>query len=214
MDRATLQINGDLDEAVWERAARLTPFFRNDGSGRENENTVVRLWYDDNALYLGWTCTDADILATFTERDSRFWEEEVAEFFLTPGRLDRYFELQWNPLGGEFDAIISNELDDQGVSKQFEGDWDYTAEGMKSAVKVVGTVGNSSDRDKFWQAEVRVPWTDLGSGSPNPGEVWRGNFYRFNRQEGREPELLSWFDRQVGRFLDRPTGWQLHGFPF
>jgi len=191
-EHATIDIDGVLGEAVWERAVKLTPFFLNDGSGRERENTVVRLWYDDQALYLGWTCADADILATFTERDSRFWEEEVAEFFITSGRLDRYFELQWNPLGGEFDAIIVNELDERGVSKRFEGDWGYTAAGMESAVKVVGTIKDSSDRDQLWQAEVRVPWVDLGGGSPKPGDVWRGNFYRFNRETGREVELLSW----------------------
>ena len=73
--------------------------------------TEVRLWYDQAALYLGWTCEDYDIQATFTQRDSRFWEEEVVEFFVTPAALDRYFELQWNPLGGTFDAIISNELE-------------------------------------------------------------------------------------------------------
>ena len=60
----------------------------------------MRVWYDDKALYLGWTCIDSDIQATFTKRDSKFWEEEVAEFFVTAKELKRYFELQWNPLGG------------------------------------------------------------------------------------------------------------------
>jgi hypothetical protein len=170
----------------------LSPFVLNDGSGPEREKTVVRIWYDDSALHLGWTCTDADIQATFTARDSKFWEEEVAEFFVTPGKLDRYFELQWNPLGGVFDAIITNRMDSRGVSTNFTGDWSFTARGMKSAVKLKGTASNSSDQDEMWQVEVSLPFADLGESTPKPEAVWRANFYRFNRAKDRSPELLSW----------------------
>jgi hypothetical protein len=187
-----ITVDGDLSEPAWAKAAVLSPFFQNDGSGRERENTAVRLWYDETALYLGWTITDADIQATFTARDSKFWEEEVAEFFITPGSLDRYFELQWNPLGGVFDAIISNKLDQRGASTNFAGDWNYTAKGMKSAVKLKGTAGNSDDKDEMWQVEVMVPFADLNEAAPKPGAVWRGNFYRFNRAKGQRAELLSW----------------------
>src|SRR6266853_750663 len=155
-------VDGDLSEPMWTKAAVLSPFFQNDGSGPEREKTVVRIWYDDTALYLGWTCIDSDIQATFTARDSKFWEEEVVEFFVTSKTLNRYFELQWNPLGGVFDAIIDNKLDQQGVTTNFNGDWSFTAKGMKSAVKVRGTIGNSNDKDEMWQVEVMLPFADLG----------------------------------------------------
>ena len=45
--------------------------------------TEVRVWYDQAALDLGWICEDRDIQATFTQHDSRFWEEEVVEFYVT-----------------------------------------------------------------------------------------------------------------------------------
>ena len=185
-------VDGDLSEPVWAKAAVLSPFLQNDGSGPEREKTIVRIWYDDTALYLGWTCTDSDIQATFTARDSKFWEEEVVEFFVTSKTLGRYFELQWNPLGGVFDATIDNKLDQQGVSTNFTGDWNFTAKGMKSAVKVKGTVGNSNDKDDSWQVEVVVPFVDLGEAAPKPAAVWRANFYRFNRAKNQRPELLSW----------------------
>jgi len=187
-----IKVDGKLDERVWAKAAVLEPFYKNDGSGREREHTEVRLWYDDKALYLGWKCEDVDIQATFTNRDSRFWEEEVVEFFVTPRELKRYFELQWNPLGGVFDAIIDNELDEKGVSKAFHGDWSYTAEGMKSAVKLNGTVNNSKDKDKFWHVEVVLPFADLAEPAPKAKDVWRANFYRFNRTKGLPVEELSW----------------------
>jgi hypothetical protein len=190
--RGPIKVDGDLGEPVWNRAAVLEPFYPNDGSGAEREHTQVRLWYDDQALYLGWTCRDVDIQATLTNRDSRFWEEEVVEFFVTPAALKRYFELQWNPVGGVFDAIIDNDLDEAGVSQAFRGDWSYTAKGMTSAVKVKGTVNDSRDRDEFWQVEVRVPFADLGQPAPKPGDIWRANFYRFNRTKGLPVEQVAW----------------------
>lgn len=190
--KAAVKIDGALDEAAWQKAAQLTPFVRHDTMAAARAATEVRVWYDQDALYLGWTCDDPDIQATFTQRDSRFWEEEVVEFFVTPSALDRYFELQWNPLGGTFDAIITNELAPDGRSKQFKGDWSYTAPNMTFAVKVDGTVQNSSDRDRRWTVEVRVPFADLKVPTPKAGEVWRANFYRFNRDSGSETEQLSW----------------------
>lgn len=200
----TVAIDGELNEAVWAKAAVIGPFVPASGTGRAREATTVRLWYDNTALYLGWRCTDADIQATFTARDSKFWEEEVVEFFVTRRDLKTYFELQWNPLGGEFDAIIRNELDAQGVSKKFEGDWSYTAKGMKSAVKVRGTVGNSADRDEFWQVEVMIPFADLAEATPQPGDVWRANFYRFNREKDQPVEQLSW-SAPILRGFHQPT---------
>ncbi len=190
--KGTLKVDGDLNEAVWAKAAVLKPFVKNDGSGAESGATVTRIWYDDTAIYLGWTISDTEIQATFTARDSKFWEEEVAEFFVTNSDLKRYFELQWNPLGGVFDAIITNDLDGKGISKKFEGDWSYTAKGMKSAVKLKGTAGKPDDRDEYWQVEVMIPFADFGLPAPKPKDVWRANFYRFNRTTGKAPEQLSW----------------------
>lgn len=195
-----IKMDGKLNEAVWESAAVLAPFYTNDAKGPGTESTTVRFWYDSEAFYMSWVCEDSDIQATFTERDSKFWEEEVAEFFITSGNLERYFELQWNPLGGVFDAIIMNRLDEAGLSKGIEGDWSYTAEKMRSSVLVRGTVQKSSDTDERWQAEVRVPFADLNEATPKKGDVWRGNFYRFNRTEGKPAELLSWSPTRLPSF--------------
>lgn len=193
-------VDGELSEPAWERAAVLPPFQRNDGTGAEREPTTVRIWYDDTALHLGWTCRDADIQATFTARDSRFWEEEVVECFLAPTSLTRYFEFQWNPLGGVFDAVISNDLDARGLSRKISGDWSFTAAGQRSAVKCVGTVGRSDDRDEFWQVEVTLPFADLGVSPPKPGEVWRANFYRYNREREKSADLVSWSPTRTRTF--------------
>lgn len=195
-----LEIDGDLTEAVWAKAAVIKPFLLSENGEAERESTEVRAWYDDKALYLAWICLDVDVQATFTARDSKFWEEEVAEFFITPGSLEKYYELQWNPLGGVFDAIIKNQIDERGVSKKFAGEWGYTANGMKSAVKLKGTAANSGDKDDYWRVEVMIPFADLEAPAPKAGDVWRGNFYRFNRTKGMPAELLSWSPTRLPGF--------------
>jgi hypothetical protein len=187
-----ISIDGVLDEPAWQKAAQLSAFVQHDTMAAARAGTTVRIWYDAAALYLGWICEDEDIQATLTQRDSRFWEEEVVEFFVTPRALDRYFELQWNPLGGTFDAIITNQLGADGRSQRFDGDWSFTAKGMTYAARVNGSVQDSRDHDQRWVIEVRIPFADLATPTPTRGEVWRGNFYRFNRDRDREPELLSW----------------------
>ena len=190
--QAVLTIDGEFNEPVWAKAATIGPFVLSSNGERERESTMVRLWYDDTALYLGYTCTDSDIQATLTAHDSRFWTEEVVEFFVTRREMARYFELEWNPLGGTFDAIIANVIDERGVSKKIDGDWSYTAKLMKSAVKVRGTVGKTDDKDEFWQVEIVIPFADLGEAPPKPGDVWRGNFYRFSRGTNQPVEALAW----------------------
>ncbi len=188
---AQVAIDGALDERVWQNAARVTGFVQHDTMTPARVRTEVRVWYDEAALYLGWTCEDPDIQATFTSRDSRFWDEEVVEFFVTPAPLARYFEFEWNPLGSTFDAIIANTLGPDGQSQGIKGDWSYTAAAMTYAAHADGTVQNSGDLDRGWSVEVRLPFADIGT-TPNRGDVWRGNFYRFNRDRDRPVEQLSW----------------------
>lgn len=185
-------IDGKLDEQAWNSAVEIGPFIPNTGKNSARVKTTVKLWYDDEALYLGWNVQDKDIQSTFTKRDSMFWEEEVVEFFVTSKALDFYYELQWNPLNAVFDATITNQLGADQLSKSFAGEWGFTAPTMSSKVLVRGTVQNSTDVDEGWVAEVRIPFKDLNLEKPKPGETWRGNFYRFNRDKGEAAEGLAW----------------------
>jgi hypothetical protein len=196
----SIQFDGELNEQVWKKAAGIENFVLNETGKPAREKTTLKLWYDDEALYLGFTCVDDDIQATLTNRDSKFWEEEVVECFLAPKQLEHYYELQWNPLGAVFDAIIDNNLDAKGKSKSFKGEWAYTAAGMQSAVKLVGKKNGTAKHDKLWQVEVRIPFKDLQVPTPGPGDVWRANFYRFDRTTGKPVEELSWSPTWCGRF--------------
>jgi hypothetical protein len=187
-----VKMDGQLNEPAWSKAAEIKAFYKNEGSGPEREPTRVKLWYDDKALYIGYICQDTNIRATLTGRDKKFWEEDVVEFFAAPKQLNRYFEFEWSPLGGIFDAIITNDLGPDGVSKSFHGDWSYTAKGMESAVQIRGKLDPSAPKDKSWQVEIRLPFADMSLSTPKPKDVWRVNFYRYNFSKGLPTEQLSW----------------------
>ena len=73
-------------------------------------------------------------------------------------------------------------------------DWDFP--GLESAVRVDGTINDSSDVDRGWTAEIAFSWEGMkllaGDRSlpPNDGEEWRLFFGRFQKLVlgGREVE--------------------------
>lgn len=188
----SVKIDGELDEPVWSKARLIKSLDQNDGAGPERERTELRLWCDEEALYLGWICQDSDIQATLTNRDDMLFKEEVVEFFVAPRSPTHYYEFEWNPRGAVFDAIIDHQLDTKGISKSVRGDWNYTAKRMQSAVKVKGKINKTSDKDEFWQVEIRLPFADLGQPPPKPKELWHANFHRISRAKGLPVEHLSW----------------------
>jgi hypothetical protein len=187
-----IRIDGNFNEPVWGKAAIITPFTHNDGTGVETEPTRLRICYNSTYLYLGWSCTDSDIQATLTQHDANLWDEEVVECFITPHRLTRYFELQWNPLGTTFDGIILNTLGEDGLSRKRDLERDWNPPNIISAVVVEGRLSGKADKDKEWRVEAAIPFAELETGAPRPGDVWRANFYRYNRTSGKETEFLAW----------------------
>jgi hypothetical protein len=187
-----IKIDGELEEAVWREAAVLKPLHSTDGHTPEFEQTEIRLWYDDQALFLGWICQDTNIQATLTNRDSHLWEEEAVEFFITPDKLNHYFEFQWNPIGAIFDAVITNRLDEQNISRGYRFDPNYNATNLISAVILTGGSSDSHNRTKGWQVEAMIPFAELGRLIPKPKDVWRGNFFRINRDTNRAVQFSSW----------------------
>ena len=45
-----------------------------------------------------------------------------------------------------------------------------------------------------------IPFADLEQPAPKPGDVWRGNFYRFNRGNNLPAEQLSWSPPMLSGF--------------
>jgi hypothetical protein len=137
--------------------------------------TSLALYHDFECLTAVFLGEDDGVHATFLEHDEPLFKEDVVELFLAPERPSRYFEIEVNPLGTTFDAIIdSPDLDRATMTS----DLAWTCEGLFVAVR---TTPHSLD------VLVRVPFASLGA---KPEGTWLANFYRIDR--GGVDEYTAW----------------------
>lgn len=137
--------------------------------------TSLVLYHDGECLTALFLGDDDGVHASFLRHDEPLWQEDVVELFLAPERASRYFEIEVNPLGTTFDAVIdSPDLDRATMA----ADLAWTCEGLFAAVR---TTPSSLD------VVVRVPFASIGAKAE--GE-WRANFYRIDR--GAADEYTAW----------------------
>jgi hypothetical protein len=180
--REPIAIDGRLDEPVWSRVPPVGDFRLADGSGEPQLPTELRLCWDESNLYLGFVCIDTDIWGTYRKRDDPVWEEEVVEAFVSSGGdVTRYFESNFSPHNVVFDARI--EIPESGDRRFMKADVSWNCEGLRSAVRVAGTLDDRTDIDDRWTVEVALPFSQIGreGRKPRDGERWRANFYRIDR---------------------------------
>ncbi|HEV2392623.1 MAG TPA: carbohydrate-binding family 9-like protein [Verrucomicrobiae bacterium] len=83
------------------------------------------------------------------------------------------------------------------------GSWAWTFPGRKTAVHIDGTLNNDKDKDRGWTVELAFPWegmkwlakADGRALPPQPRDVWRIDFSRFNQYKAPPPAQDSggWF---------------------
>jgi hypothetical protein len=171
----------DPFEWEWMALPAVTPFILADGSGPAIQQTVVRLGYDADALYVRFDCDDCDIWGTYCERDDPIYDEEVVELFISPGKetpVD-YFEFEISPNGIFFDARISN-LDERRATLRVDTAWNADARWW----------ARREDAARRWTAILALPWRCLTC-EPLPS-LWRANFFRIERPRNSAPEFSCW----------------------
>ncbi|PAY16171.1 hypothetical protein CKO51_28140 [Rhodopirellula sp. SM50] len=191
-------IDGRRDEAAWASAPSVGEFvftWWNEGDGPRQPTDAKLLW-DDQFLYVSFHCTDSDVLATRTERDSDVYRDDCVEVFASPeiGHPENYFNLEMNALGTQLDNYRPE-------GKTPDDEWN--PDGIRCAVIVDGTLNDSTDTDRGWTLEVAIPFRlfqhVLPSGRPEVGDRWRLNL---NRLEGNMAVKSQWSqgDRNFPRF--------------
>ncbi len=136
------------------------------------------LWDDEN-LYVAADMEEPDVRASMTERDSIVFRDNDFEVFLDPDGNGRdYFEVEVNALNTLFDLFLERTYRNGGPVHH---EWNLA--GLKTAVRIDGTLNNSGDRDRGWSVELALPWRGLTELAgmrtpPHSGDVWRMNFSR------------------------------------
>jgi hypothetical protein len=191
-------IDGLLDDEVW-RTATPVELVRSLDGGKPSLRTVARLAYDDANLYVSFDCEDPDVWGTLLHRDDPIYNEEVVEIFIDADADGRtYNEIEVSPNNTVFDAYFPARR--QGMDTS----WDS---GMKSAVKVRGTINNPSDRDDGWSVEMAIPIARLAQVPhvpPRKGDRWRFNLYRLEHLGRSAVEGYAFSPPLVGDFHHLP----------
>jgi len=175
---SAIKVDGLLDESMWDKIEPITQFVQRlpqDGA-QPTEKSEMRILFDDNNLYFGFTFFDSEpekIRATILNRGGYIHRDDKLEIALDT-YLDRRnaYLFEMNPLGTQDDALIT----DENRPSLDEWAWDgiYLSEGRIT--------------DFGWVLEVAIPWNTLRF--PNKNELIMG--IAVKRYINRKNESVMW----------------------
>ncbi|RJO67367.1 MAG: hypothetical protein C4523_09570 [Myxococcales bacterium] len=195
-----IAVDGEFDEADWERAGKTGPFVAVSGEKAEGAATAARLLWDEQFLYIAFECEDEDVWTSFSKRDDPLYREETTEVMIdADGSASTYYEIQVNAAGAVYDAYFPERRKNMDLA--------FDAK-LVSAAAVEGTLNQREDQDKRWAVEMAVPFASIADAPhrpPLPGDRWRLNLYRLDRPAKRGAQASMWSPTLVGDFhmLDR-----------
>jgi hypothetical protein len=187
-----VQIDGELDEDVWSKVSWSENFGDIEGPSRPRPRyrTMIKLLWDDAYFYVGGYLEEPNLWASMTERDSIIYQDNDFEIYIDPdGDTHNYYEIDINALNTVRDVFLVAPYRDGGPAIEA-----LDVRGLKTAVKVSGTLNDPADKDRGWFVEAAIPWEVLKEAAfpksaPKPGDQWRMNFsrveYRLSVEEGK-----------------------------
>ena len=172
----SIVVDGKLDDAAWAKAPVARNFTQSYPSpGTPDTTTLVRVLYDDDAIYVGVKALDAhpdSIAAQLARRDATGIYSDWIHVIIDSYHDRRTaFRFTVNPKGVMRDVYTSNDNNE-------DGNWD-----------AVWDVSTHIDTDG-WTAEYRIPLSQLRYGSVAKGEtrVWG---FQVMRDIARRSERVS-----------------------
>lgn len=188
-----ITVDGVADESAWATAPWTDAFvdITGDPAKKPVYATRLKMLWDRDYLYFYVEMEEPNLTAKLTERDSIVWHENDFEIFIDPdGDGENYFEFEFNALNTLFDLFLTKPYS-RGAFVLHQ----WNAEGLKSAVRLKGTLNDPSDRDEGWSLEVAIPATALANGFDSPlkeGAAWRVGFSRVEWLKEEREENWTW----------------------
>ncbi|WP_158850766.1 carbohydrate-binding family 9-like protein [Algibacter sp. L1A34] len=173
-------IDGEDHDVAWSKVSWTNPFIDIEGKKHPKYKTEVKMLWDDTYFYVLAKMEEPHVWGDITKRDAIIFHNNDFEIFVDPtGDTHNYYELEINALNTAWDLFVSKPYRNSNVVLN---DWNIT--GLKSAVKVNGTLNNPNDVDKGWVLEVAIPWAAYKTGyfhkNVPTDQFWRVNFSRVN----------------------------------
>jgi len=176
----TIKIDGELNDAGWQGAARADNFAEHQPGDQTKPpvETEAFITCDDHYLYVAFVCYDdpKTVRASLCDRDGPIYSDDNICFLLdTYGDAAWAYELNVNPYGVQADALWSPY---GGEDSGYDMIW-------KSAGKIT---------DCGYQIEMAVPFSSLRF--PNKEkQVWKVDFWRNHPREVRRQYSWAAYDR-------------------
>lgn len=176
------EIDGRLDEPMWERAEKIDDFTLFGSKGNPSVNTEAWLATDGRHLYVAVRSHDPDLGSLVTHqgrRDGSVHNDDSVELFIDPGTQGRtYFHFVVNARNTQADQIVTG-----GTRNR---DWDAEWESAVYVDPLMPQFG--------WTVEMAFPMRLFRQvQQPRP---WRVNIGRNKRTE--PVETITWADVQTG----------------
>jgi hypothetical protein len=172
-------VDGDITDKSWANVPWTTDFADIEGDLKPKPffKTRCKMIWDKDYLYIAAEIKDPHIWANVKNHDEVIFQDNDFEIFIDPdNNTHQYFEIEVNAINTVWDLFMNKPY------RNNAGGMDSWESGLRSAVKVQGTVNDPTDKDKGWTVEFAIPYkafTVAGKiKSPEEGETWRINFSR------------------------------------
>lgn len=204
--RGPVAIDGDIEKEVWRRAPFTDDFVDIEGDLRPapRHRTRAKLLWDEQCLYVAAELEEPHLWATLTQRDSVIFHDNDFEVFLDPSGTGRnYYELEINALGTVWDLVLR-----EPYRKGGQADSVWCIRGLRTAVRLFGTLNDARDVDQRWTVEMALPFAAFDVHTDRPraprvGERWGLDFSRvqwdlevvgtgYRKVEGRKEHNWVW----------------------
>ncbi len=169
-------LDGILGDSAWKQAEPIDDFVQQEPHVNQpaTERTEVRVLVGPDSFFFGITCDDSGpVTARERRRDNPLADEDRFEIVLDTFHDHRNgYHFAINPLGTQYDALITDEGRDVNV------DWD---ERWWAETRITET---------GWSAEIRIPFNTLRSDEKI--DTFGVNFLRFTRRINERVLWTAW----------------------
>jgi len=173
-------IDGEAKETDWKKISWSDDFIDIEGAQKPMYKTQIKMLWDEAFFYVFVKMEEPHVWASLKERDTIVYYNNDFEIFIDPdGDTHNYYELELNAFNTLWDLFLTKPYREGTTVLN-----DWTATGLKSAIKINGTLNNSKDIDQGWNIEMAIPWavfrTAYNENIVPRDKFWRINFSRVN----------------------------------
>ncbi|WP_281234925.1 carbohydrate-binding family 9-like protein [Flavobacterium gelatinilyticum] len=175
-----ITIDGDESDPAWQKAEWTDLFEDIENDVKPKYATKVKMLWDETNFYILAKIDEPHVWANLKQRDTIIFYNNDFEVFIDPDSdTFNYYELEINALNTAWDLFLSKPYREDLVVLN-----DWNIPGLKSAVKIHGTLNNPDDIDQGWVLEMALPWeaykTSYYDQNVPADKFWRVNFSRVN----------------------------------